>query len=59
MIVEGVPFSIRLISNPTVDDVLVAEARLELSRVEGYPVPDDHKVTRDIKDFLIRLGVER
>lgn len=59
VVVNGVPFIVTLISNPTIDDVVVTEARLHAATLEGYSVPENRKVEREIKDFLVRLGVDR
>lgn len=56
----GVSYQISLIENPTIDDVVITEARLQAAAIEGRQgVLEDHFVSRDIKDFLIRLGVDR
>ena len=60
MVVEGQPYLVRLINNPTIEDVVVTEMRLSLAEKDGSVVLDDaHRVSKDIRDFLIRLGVER
>lgn len=60
MIVNGVPLIVSLIQNPLIDDVLVTEARLQATNIEeGNTETSDHRVDRSVRDFLIRLGVER
>ena len=61
LIVNGKPLLVSLIQNPTIEDILVTEAQLQASNVEQQVTvtSDDHRVDRDIRDFLIRLGVER
>jgi hypothetical protein len=60
MILDGKPWTVSLIQNPTIDDVLVTEARLQAHNVEQGAVvtSDDRRVARDIRDYLIRFGVE-
>lgn len=59
MIVGGRPVIVNLITNPLIDDVVVVEARILASEIENGPLDDDHRVERGVRDFLIRLGVER
>lgn len=60
LIVEGKPLLVSLIQNPLIDDVLITEARLQATDIEeGNTANTDHRVGRDVRDFLIRLGVER
>lgn len=60
MIVDGKPLLVSLIQNPLIDDVLITEARLQATDIEeGNGSNPDHRVDRDVRDFLIRLGVER
>ena len=60
LIVDGLPYVVSLISNPTIEDVVVTEMRIQAAAIEGRPaLLEDRIVQRDIKDFLIRLGVER
>lgn len=58
-IVGGKPYFINLIHNPTIDDVIVTEARISAAEIENGPIEEGRRVTRDIREFLIRLGVER
>lgn len=59
-IVAGKPVFINLIENPTIDDVVVTEARVYAASLDRRdPTLNDRRVSRDIRDFLIRIGVER
>ncbi len=59
MVVDGIPYIVRLIDNPTVEDVAASEMKLQAARIQGFAVPDDHRVPRDVRDFLVLLGVVR
>lgn len=59
LIIGGRPVIIKLITNPLIDDVVVTEAKLQASLIENGPFSEDRRVDRGIRDFLIRLGVER
>lgn len=59
LIVEGRPVIVKLITNPLIDDVVIAEARILASEIENGPFTDTRRVDRSIREFLIRLGVER
>ena len=60
LVVDGKPVLVRLVSNPTVDDVVVTEMRLHAAGLaNGTELDEEHRVERGIRDFLIRLGVER
>ena len=60
LIIEGRPYFVRVISNPTIDDVVVTEMRIRASEIEQQKdLSSSRRVARDIRDFLIRLGVER
>lgn len=59
LIVDGKPLLVSLIQNPLIDDVLITEARLQATDIEEGNGPSDRRVGRDVRDFLIRLGVER
>jgi hypothetical protein len=58
-IVDGRPVIIKLINNPTIDDVVVTEARVYATSIERGNVDPNRRVSRGLRDFLIRLGVER
>lgn len=59
LIVDGRPVLYEVISNPLIDDVVIAEARILAYEIENGPTSTDRRVDRGVRDFLIRLGVER
>lgn len=53
-------YQVSLIENPIIDDVVITEMRIQAAAIEGrQSLVLDRKVSRDIRDFLIRLGVDR
>lgn len=58
LVVGGRPYTMRLLSHPVIDDILITEARITAFEIENGKGPD-RRVDRDIRDYLIRLGVER
>ena len=57
---NGQPFTIFFVDNPTIDDVLMVEMRLFAAEIVNGSTPDpDHRVSRGVRDLLIHLGVER
>jgi hypothetical protein len=58
-VLSGRPYTIYLVDNPTIEDVLVVEMRLYSAEVMNGDTPSNHRVSRDVRDLLIRLGVER
>lgn len=59
LIVNGRPVIYKVISNPLIDDVVITEAKILASEIENGPLDEDRRVDRGVRDFLIRLGVER
>jgi hypothetical protein len=61
LLVDGKPLLVTLISNPTIDDVLIGEARVEATAIESrdLTVLDSRRVPRNIRDYLIRQGVQQ
>ena len=59
LVIEGRPFLVNLIANPTIDDVVITEMRLHAHEISSGQTDPDRRVSRDIRDFLIRIGVER
>lgn len=59
MIVDGKPMLYNIISNPLIDDVVITEARLQAYEIENGTLEEGRRVDRGVRDFLIRLGVER
>ena len=51
--------NVRLINYPSVEDTLVSEARLWLSQMYTDTVDDTRRVSYQIRDYLVRSGVER
>lgn len=60
-IVDGKPVLINLIRGPTIDDVVVVEAQLYAASLDRNDptLTEGRSVPADVKDYLIRLGVER
>lgn len=56
---SGQTVTLTLIENPTVDDVVVSEMKVQAQSVAEQVEITDRHVSRDIRDFLVRLGVER
>lgn len=59
LVVDGRPVLYRVLSNPVIDDVVISEARLQAFQIENGSLDESRRVDRGIRDFLIRLGVER
>jgi hypothetical protein len=53
------PYTILLIDNPTIDDVMVVEMKLKAAEYLTNTPQPDRKVEKDVRDALIRLGVDR
>lgn len=58
-LVDGKPVLIKLVNNPTIDDIMNSEARVQATGVERGSIDSSRRVSRELRDFLIRLGVER
>lgn len=58
LIVDGRPVVYRVLSNPVIDDVVISEAKLQAFQIENGSL-GERRVDRNLRDFLIRLGVER
>lgn len=59
LIIDGRPTIVKLITNPLIDDVVIAESRLQAFVIENGSIDENHRVDRGVRDFLIQLGVER
>lgn len=61
MVVDGEPLLVTLIQNITIDDVISTEARIQATAIEtgDSSIVTDRQVSFELRDFLIRLGVER
>lgn len=59
--VDGVPQTMTYIQNPTIDDLLQGEAQVQAFSIESNDptIVTGRVVPRVIRDYLIRLGVER
>lgn len=57
--IDGAPYTIRLVNNPTIDDVLIGEALAQATSIWRGDDLSTHRVERAMRDYLIRLGVER
>lgn len=57
--IDGAPSTVRLVNNPTIDDVLVGEMFEQATSIWRGDDLSEHRVGRDMRDYLIRLGVER
>lgn len=58
-VVNGRPVLVRLINNPTIDDVMTTEARIQAYSLETGKVDMTRRVSRGLRDFLIQIGVEK
>lgn len=56
---NGKPYTVFVVDNPTIDDVLVVEMKLRAAEIMNNERMPDYRVARDVRDVLIRLGVER
>jgi hypothetical protein len=59
VLLDGEPNTVRLINNPTVDDILIGEMYGQATSIWRGDDLSEHRVPRNIRDYLIRLGVER
>ncbi len=58
LIVDGKPVIYRVLSSPVIDDVVISEAKIQAFQIEHGSL-GERRVDRSLRDFLIRLGVER
>lgn len=56
---NGRPYTIIVVDNPTIDDVLIVEMKLRAGEIMNGTENTGHRVAADVRDVLIRLGVER
>lgn len=56
--IDGRPYTMRLLTHPLIDDVLITEAKISAFEIENGPGAD-RRVDRAIRDYLLRIGVER
>jgi len=59
VLLNGKVQELLLIENPLIDDVIVAEAKVKAYQVASSTTDPSRRVNRDIRDFLIRLGVTK
>lgn len=59
VVIDGKPYIVSIIDNPTIEDVVETEARIYAAEVMNNTPREDRRVERPIRDFLIRLGVDR
>jgi hypothetical protein len=59
LVVEGKPMTLRLLSHPLIDDILLVEAKITAYEMENGTIDPARRVDRAVRDYLIRLGVER
>jgi hypothetical protein len=57
--VNGRQMTVKLIDNPNVDDIVSTEMQVQAYFVATKTSDTARKVSYDIRDYLIRLGVER
>lgn len=56
--IDGQRYSVFIVDNPTIDDVMVVEMQLYAAELANG-VSTDRRVDRGVRDLLIKLGVER
>lgn len=56
---DGVPYTMFLVDRPTIEDVMVVEMKLKAAEIMNEESNPDYRVDRGVRDFLIRMGVER
>lgn len=59
MTIDGRPFIVRLVQNPLIDDVVIGEARVVAHEISSRREDPKRRVERPVRDYLIRLSVER
>jgi hypothetical protein len=59
VIINGRSYDLTVVENPTIDDVMVSEMKVQAQKVAESIDVSDRRVSRSIRDFLVRLGVER
>lgn len=59
ILVDGASVKATLITDPNIDDVLIAEAQAFAYNVVSGTSEPDRKVDRSIREMLLRFGVQR
>jgi len=57
--VDGKPYTVLFIDNPTVEDVLVVEMKVWARNLQNNTPKPTRRVPPSIRDVLIRLGIPR
>lgn len=57
--VNGKTLRATLISDPNIDDVVIAEAETQAFAILTNGDLTTHRVSRDVRDLLLRFGVQR
>lgn len=55
--VDGQPYSLFFLTNPTIEDILALEMRFYASEVQRGSIDSERRIDRGIRDFLIKFGV--
>ena len=58
LIIDGNLVTVKLIDGPLVDDILEAEARVFAHSLVSGADLSERRTPRDIRDFLIKIGLE-
>lgn len=64
IVLDGHAYVATLFHNPTIEDVIIGEMRVAAYEVENGPLSEDPNdpsrlTPRDIRDYFIRMGIER
>jgi hypothetical protein len=60
LVVDGKPLTVSFLDNIIIDDVLITEAMIQAQAIQNQDgSADNRQVEREIRYYLIRLGVER
>lgn len=56
---NGLVLRATVLEFPTIDDVVVTEAQIVAYEIASRTAPQDRRVDRDLRDVLVRFGVNR
>jgi hypothetical protein len=59
VVIGGKPYTVFMVDNPTIEDVMVVEMKLWAANKMNRVSDSEYRVSRGVRDTLIRLGVER
>jgi hypothetical protein len=59
MVIDGKRMTVRLLSHITIDDIARNEMTISAFEMEHGTVDSSRRVNRDVRDYLILIGVER